>query len=190
MQKVFIVLSRFLYIPNDKRRLVSNLGRKAAIIEGMPAPDFALKDQDGRLVKLRNFRGKKIVLYFYLRDDTPGCTKEACSFRDGLGKLKSKDVVVLGISPDSVDSHKRFADKYNLPFPLLVDEKAEVARKFGVWGKKNMYGRNYYGVIRSTFIIDEAGKLKKVYGRVRVDGHLTRILKDLEYPPHPHPPAV
>ena len=174
----------------SKQWLIPNLARKASITEGVKAPDFALKDQDGRLVKLRNFRGKKIVLYFYVRDDTPGCTKEACSFRDGLGKLNAKDVVVLGISPDSVDSHKRFADKYNLPFPLLVDEKAEVARKFGVWGKKTMYGRNYYGVIRCTFIIDEAGKVKNVYWRVRVDGHLTRILEDLENPPHLHHPAV
>jgi peroxiredoxin Q/BCP len=146
----------------------------------MQAPDFALRDQDGRVVKLRNLRGKKIVLYFYVRDDTPGCIKEACSFRDGLGKLKAKDFIALGISPDSVDSHKRFAEKYKLPFPLLVDEKAEVARKFGVWGKKNMYGRTYYGVIRSTFIIDEAGRVRKEYRRVKVDGHLNQVLKDLE----------
>ncbi len=147
---------------------------------GISAPDFALEDQDGRLVRLRDFRGKKVVLYFYVRDDTPGCTREACSFRDGLAKLKTKNLVVLGVSPDSVDSHKRFADKYNLPFSLLVDEKTAIAKKFGVWGKKNMYGRTYYGVIRSTFIINETGIVKKEYRRVRVDGHLGQILKGLE----------
>ncbi len=154
--------------------------RKTAISVGISAPDFALEDQDGRLVRLRDFRGKKVVLYFYVRDDTPGCTREACSFRDGLAKLKTKNLVVLGVSPDSVDSHKRFADKYNLPFSLLVDEKTAIAKKFGVWGKKNMYGRTYYGVIRSTFIINETGIVKKEYRRVRVDGHLGQILKGLE----------
>jgi peroxiredoxin Q/BCP len=158
------------------------MAKKVSIMEGGRAPDFALKDQEGNMVRLRGFRGKKVVLYFYVRDDTPGCTKEACSFRDGLGKLKSKNVVVLGVSPDPVDSHRRFADKYDLPFPLLVDEKAEAARKFGVWGKKNMYGRTYYGIIRSTFIIDETGKVKKEYRRVKVDGHLNRILQDLRQP--------
>ncbi len=143
------------------------------------APDFALKNQDGKVVRLRNFRGKKVVLYFYVRDDTPGCTKQACDFRDGLGKLRSK-AVVLGVSPDSVDSHKVFAERYHLPFPLLVDEKAKVAKKFGVWGRKNMYGRTYFGIIRSTFIIDEAGRVRKEYRRVRVDGHLDQILRDLQ----------
>ena len=151
---------------------------KALIKEGFPAPDFSLRDQDGRLVRLRDYRGKKIVLYFYVRDDTPGCTKEACSFRDGLGKLKRKNVIVLGVSPDPVDSHKGFADKYGLPFPLLVDENAKIAKKFGVWGKKNMYGRTFYGIIRSTFIIDEKGNVTKGYRRVNVDGHLDRILQD------------
>lgn len=153
--------------------------KKTAITPGITAPDFALKDQHGRIVRLRDFRGKKVALYFYVRDETPGCTREACSFRDDLGKLKTRNVVVLGISPDPADSHKRFADKYKLPFPLLVDEKMGTAKKFGVWGKKNMYGRNYYGVIRSSFIIDEAGKIKKEYRRVKVDGHVNQILRDL-----------
>ncbi len=147
---------------------------------GTPAPSFALKDQDGRLVRLRDFQGKKVVLYFYVRDDTPGCTREACSFRDNLGKLRAKNIVVLGVSPDSADSHKRFGDKYSLSFPLLVDDRAMIARRFGVWGKKNMYGRTYYGVIRSTFIIDETGRLMKEYRRVKVDGHLEQVLTDLE----------
>ncbi len=153
---------------------------KTPITVGRPAPDFALKDQNGRVVRLRDFRGRKVVLYFYVRDDTPGCTKQACSFRDGLSELKAQGAVVLGVSPDSYDSHQHFAGKYNLTFPILVDEKARTARKFGVWGKKNMYGRKYYGVIRSTFIIDEHGRVKNEYRRVKVDGHLDRILKDLE----------
>ena len=154
--------------------------RKILIEEGMTAPDFSLRDQNGKLVRLRHYRGKKVVLYFYVRDDTPGCTKEACSFRDGRGKLRAKDVVVLGISPDSTDSHRRFAVKHKLPFPLLADEKAEVAKKYGVWGKKNMYGRTFYGIIRSTFLIDESGTVAKQYRRVRVDTHLDQILQDLK----------
>ncbi len=154
--------------------------KKPSISEGTMAPSFALRDHHGKMLRLRDFRGRKVILYFYVRDDTPGCTNEACSFRDELGKLKSKGVVVLGVSPDLAESHKRFAEKYNLPFPLLADEKAEVAKKFGVWGKKNMYGRTYYGIIRSTFLIDEAGRVKKKYWRVKVDGHLSRILQDLQ----------
>ncbi len=164
----------------DVTELTPNLAKKTAITVGMLAPDFALKDQNGKFVRLRDFRGRRVVLFFYVRDDTPGCTKEACSFRDGLGKLKAKDVALVGVSSDSVESHRRFADKYEFPFPLLADEKAGTAKRFGVWGKKNMYGRTYYGVIRSTFIIDEAGRLKKEYRRVKVDGHLDQILEDLE----------
>jgi peroxiredoxin Q/BCP len=120
-----------------------------------------------------------VVLFFYVRDDTPGCTKEAYSFRDGYRRLQAKGVVLLGISPDPIESHKSFADKYDLPYPLLADTKAEVAKRFGVWGKKNMYGRTYFGVIRSTFIINEKGTVVKEYRRVRVDEHLDQILKDL-----------
>jgi peroxiredoxin Q/BCP len=155
------------------------LPRKTSISESKEAPDFALVDHAGKLVRLRDFRGKKVVLFFYVRDDTPGCTKEACSFRDGYGRLKARGVVLLGISPDPIESHKSFADKYDLPYPLLVDAKAEFAKRFGVWGKKNMYGRTFFGVIRSTFIINEKGKVVKEYRRVKVDGHLDQILKDL-----------
>ena len=147
--------------------------------EGARAPNFALRDQGGKLVKLKDFRGKKVVLYFYVRDQTPGCTKEACDFRDGIQRIKAKGAVVLGVSPDTVESHGRFAQKNSLPFPLLADEKAEVAKKFRVWGKKNMYGRIYQGVIRSTFIIDAEGKIAKTYKRVRVAGHFGQVLKDL-----------
>lgn len=146
---------------------------------GKPAPGFALRDQDGKLVRLRDLRGKKVLVYFYVRDDTPGCIKEACNFRDGLAELKAKNMVILGVSPDPADVHKRFATKYRLTFPLLVDEKAEVAKKYGVWGKKSMYGRTFYGIIRSTFLIDELGKVLEEYRRLKVDGHLEQVLRDL-----------
>jgi peroxiredoxin Q/BCP len=157
----------------------ASLPKKTSIRKSKQATDFALVDHAGRLVRLRDFRGRKVVLFFYVHDDTPGCTKEACNFRDGYGRLKARDVVLLGISPDPIESHNNFADKYNLPYPLLVDAKAEVAKRFGVWGKKNMYGRTFFGVIRSTFIINEKGKVVKEYRRVKVDGHLDQILKDL-----------
>jgi len=152
---------------------------KEYVGEGKKAPAFALPDQNGKLVRLSDFRGRKVVLYFYVRDDTPGCTRQACDFRDRIDQLKSKDVAVIGVSPDPVASHERFSTKYGLSFPLLSDEKAVVAKKYGVWGKKNMYGRTYYGVIRSTFLIGEDGKIMKEYRRVKVNGHLNQILKEL-----------
>jgi peroxiredoxin Q/BCP len=153
---------------------------KSPVKVGASAPSFALRDQNGRVVRLKDFRGRKVILYFYVRDDTPGCTKEACSFRDSIGKLRAKDVVVLGVSPDPSDSHRRFAEKFTLPFALLADDNAEVAKRFGVWGKKSMYGRTFYGIIRSTFVIDEKGRIEKEYRRVKVNGHLNQILKDLQ----------
>jgi peroxiredoxin Q/BCP len=147
---------------------------------GSPAPDFALQDQNGKTAKLRDFRGQRVILFFYVRDNTPGCIKEACNFRDGLDKLKAEGVVVLGISADSAESHVRFAQKYQLPFPLLADQNAEVAKKYRVWGKKNMYGRTFYGIIRSTFIIDGKGNVSREYRRVKVDGHFDEILEDLK----------
>jgi peroxiredoxin Q/BCP len=145
----------------------------------LKVPDFALKDQKGRTVRLSDFRGKKVIVYFYVRDDTPGCTKQACSFRDGISELQSRNAVVLGVSPDTVESHKRFTEKYNLNFSLLADEDAKLAKKLGVWGKKNMYGRTFYGIIRSTFVIDEAGHLVKEYPRVKGNGHLERVIREL-----------
>ncbi len=153
--------------------------KKTGISVGLKAPDFALKDQQGRTVRLGDFRGKKVILYFYVRDDTPGCTKEACSFRDGAGDLQVKNAVVLGVSLDSVESHKRFIEKYQLNFPLLTDENAKLAKKFGAWGKKNMYGRTFYGTIRSTFVIDEEGRIVKDYRHVKVNGHLERVIREL-----------
>jgi peroxiredoxin Q/BCP len=139
---------------------------------GFDAPDFALTSDSGETIKLSDLKGKKVILYFYPKDDTPGCTKEACSFRDNLGVLQSKNVVVLGVSADSVESHKKFKQKYNLNFPLLSDEKLEVIKKYGV--KKTI------GIERSTFIIDEKGKIIKIYRNVKVDGHVEEIKKFLE----------
>ena len=152
---------------------------KKIISVGSKAPNFTLKDQNSNAVRLKDFLGKKVILYFYVRDDTPGCTKQACEFRDDMDTLRKRNIVVLGVSPNSVDSHKRFVEKYNLTFPLLADEDAKVAKKYGVWAKKNMYGRTFYGIIRSTFVIDEKGRIMKEYRRVKVDGHLGRVLKEL-----------
>lgn len=135
------------------------------------APDFTLKDQDGQPVSLRDLRGKWVVLYFYPKDDTPGCTKEACSFRDNHSALQERGAIVLGVSGDTEASHRKFADKYELPFPLLVDADHEVARAYGAWGTKSMYGRSYEGVIRSTFVIGPDGRIAKVWPKVKPAEH-------------------
>ncbi|MCX7797343.1 MAG: thioredoxin-dependent thiol peroxidase [Melioribacter sp.] len=148
--------------------------------EGKKAPNFTLKDQDGKKVSLKDFLGQKIVLYFYPKDMTSGCTKEACDFRDNFPNFEKINVVVIGVSPDSVDSHKKFKEKYNLPFILLSDEKKEVIQKYGVWKEKSLYGKKYMGVERTTFIIDENGKILKKFPKVKVDGHVEEVLEVLE----------
>ncbi len=148
--------------------------------EGSKAPAFTLLNQDGKKISLKDFLGKKVVLYFYPKDMTSGCTKEACDFRDHIQLFHNKDVVVLGISPDSVQSHKKFQEKYNLPFDLLSDESKKVLEKYGVWKEKSMYGKKYFGVERTTFIIDEKGKIKKIFPKVKVDGHIKQVLEALE----------
>ena len=150
--------------------------------EGKKASAISLKDQDGAKVSLNDFKGKNIVLYFYPKDNTSGCTKEACNFRDDFPEFGKLNAVILGISPDSVESHKKFAGKYDLPFKLLSDEKKEVVEKYGVWKEKSMYGRKYMGVERSTFIIDKNGKVRKVFRKVKVADHnkeVTEALKEL-----------
>ena len=147
------------------------------LTEGKKAPSFKLKDQDGNYVSLKDFIGKQIVLYFYPKDDTPGCTKEACSFRDNFPDFKDINAVILGVSPDSPASHKKFISKYNLPFTLLSDEDKETLEKYEVWKEKNMYGKKYMGVERTTFIIDEEGKIKKIFSKVKVDGHDKEVLE-------------
>ncbi len=147
---------------------------------GKKAPDFTLPDQDGKKVSLKDFKGKKIILYFYPKDNTSGCTKEACSFRDDFPKFKKTDAVILGVSPDSVSSHKKFAEKFNLPFTLLSDEEKKVLELYNVWKEKSMYGKKYMGVERTTYIIDETGKIKKIFNKVKVDGHNLEVMEALK----------
>jgi peroxiredoxin Q/BCP len=146
------------------------------IKEGQKAPDFDLPSSQGKNVSLKDLRGKTVVLYFYPKDDTPGCTKEACAFRDDYAQLKKK-AVLLGVSPDSVESHESFRDKYKLPFALLADEDKAVAKKYGAFGEKMMYGKKVVGMIRSTFVIDGEGVVRKVFPKVRVDGHAGKVLE-------------
>jgi peroxiredoxin Q/BCP len=148
------------------------------IKEGQKAPDFSLQSSDGKEVSLHDLRGKPVVLYFYPKDDTPGCTREACAFRDSFAAVKKK-AVLLGVSPDSVASHERFRDKYKLPFPLLADTDKAVAKRYGAFGEKVMYGKKVTGMIRSTFVIDGEGVVTKVFPRVRVDGHAEKVLEAL-----------
>ncbi len=144
---------------------------------GMKAPDFTAPTGDGGTFSLKAQKGKKVVLYFYPKDDTSGCTKEACSFRDNYSALKKKGVVLVGVSTDSVASHEKFADKYSLPFTLVSDENKEIVGKYGVWKEKNMYGRKYMGTVRTTFVIDENGIITHVFPKVKVEGHTDEVLK-------------
>jgi len=151
--------------------------------EGKKAPAITLNDQDGKKVSLNDFKGKNIILYFYPKDNTSGCTLEACNFRDDFPKLGNMKAIILGVSPDSVESHKKFAEKYNLPFRLLSDEKKSVLKEYGVWKEKSMYGRKYMGVERSTFVIDETGKIRKIFRKVKVADHnkeIMEVLKELK----------
>jgi len=134
---------------------------------GDKAPDFNLKDQDGNQISLSSLRGKKLILYFYPKDDTSGCTVEACNFRDDFSIYVDKDAVILGVSPDGEKSHRKFREKFDLPFSLLCDEDHSIAEKYGAWGEKNMYGRKYMGIIRTTVLIDRDGTIEKIYERVR-----------------------
>lgn len=143
---------------------------------GEPAPDFELPDASGTPVRLSSLRGRKVVLYFYPKDMTPGCTQEACDFRDRHAEIEAAGAVVLGISPDSPKRHGKFAEKYGLPFTLLADEDAAVAAVYGVWKEKSMYGRTFMGIERSTFLIDEVGVIARVWPKVRVAGHGDEVL--------------
>ncbi len=146
---------------------------------GDKAPYFELADQDGKTVKLTDFAGKTLVLYFYPKDDTSGCTKEACSFRDELPSFDGINASVVGVSPDPVKSHRKFADKYSLNFTLLSDESKSMLEAYGVWKEKSMYGRKYMGVERTTYIIDPSGVVKNVFAKVKVDGHSEEVKKAL-----------
>ena len=149
----------------------------AVMTEGDRAPAFSLKADDGSTVTLKSLAGKNVVLFFYPRDDTPGCTKEACGFRDALPRFEGVDAVVLGVSPDSLESHRKFKQKYDLPFPLLVDEGHRLADEFGVWKQKSMYGLKFMGIERTTVIIDRKGRIARIFPKVKVPGHVEEVEK-------------
>jgi peroxiredoxin Q/BCP len=146
---------------------------------GAKAPAFSAPDQTGKTISLRDLAGKTVIIYFYPKDDTPGCTAEACSFRDSHDLLEERGVTVLGISPDSVKSHAKFAEKFKLPFPLLADEGHKIAEAYGVWVEKSMYGKKYMGVERSTFVIDGVGRLAAIHRKVKPAEHVGDLLKTL-----------
>ncbi len=147
---------------------------------GSPAPAFSLADQGGKIRSLKDFKGGKVVLYFYPKDDTPGCTTEACNFRDAYAELRKLGATVIGISPDSVESHSAFASTYALPITLLADPAKETIKKYDAWGKKTMYGKEYDGVLRSTVLIDEKGTIVKMYPKVSPDTHVDEVIADLK----------
>jgi len=149
------------------------------IEEGQNAPDFTLRADDGKEVRLSALRGQPVVLYFYPKDDTPGCTREACAFRDRKADLAAHGAAVLGVSPDDVASHGKFRDKFSLNFPLLADPGHQVAEAYGAWREKNLYGKTSMGIQRSTFLIDRTGKVSRVWKRVNVDGHDAEVLAAL-----------
>ncbi len=155
---------------NVEKRMIMELNKTA--------PNFELNDQSGQPHKLSDYIGKRVVLYFYPKDDTPGCTAEACSFRDNYSVFKQNDIVILGVSADSEKSHAKFQEKYELPFTLLSDTDHQVSEAYGVWGLKKYMGREYYGINRTTFLIDEEGKLVKIYEKVKPAEHAQEIMQD------------
>lgn len=148
----------------------------ATLKVGAKAPAFTLADQDGNKVSLKDFKGKTVILYFYPKDMTPGCTQEACDFRDASAKWKKRDVVVLGVSKDSAATHGKFAAKYDLNFPLLADEAGEVCKDYGVWKEKSLYGRKFMGIERTTFVIGKDGRILQIFPQVKVKGHVEAVL--------------
>jgi len=163
----------------DMPRADASLGGMSELAVGAPAPAFSAPDQTGKTVSLSDFAGEKVVLYFYPKDDTPGCTVEACAFRDEHAAFRKKGSVVLGVSPDDAKSHTKFIEKFGLPFPLLSDSDHRIAEAYGVWVEKSMYGKKYLGVERSTFVIDAAGKLSAIYRKVKPAEHTAEVLAGL-----------
>jgi len=147
---------------------------------GKKVPDFSLPNETGKMVSLKNLRGKQVVLYFYPKDDTPGCTKEACGFRDSITPILKTGSVVLGVSLDGQESHRKFVARHDLPFSLLCDEDATVSKTYGVYTQKNMYGKKYWGIERSTFVIGPDGIMKAIFRKVKVDGHVNEVLTVLK----------
>jgi peroxiredoxin Q/BCP len=163
----------------DKARAGAWFKGMSELLVGAKAPAFSAPDQSSKTVSLSDFAGKTVVLYFYPKDDTPGCTAEACSFRDEFSAFKKKGAVVIGVSPDSVKSHTKFIEKFTLPFPLLADVDRKIAEAYGVWVEKSMYGKKYMGVERSTFVIDAKGKLSAIYRKVKPAEHTAEVLAGL-----------
>ena len=147
---------------------------------GQKAPDFTLPDQSGTLHTLSDYKGQRVLIYFYPKDDTPGCTKEACNFRDNMSSFKKSKIQIFGISIDPVKRHAKFAEKFELPFPLLSDEKKEVVEAYGVWAKKKFMGREYMGTLRMSFLIDPQGNIEKIYEQVKPDTHTQEVMEDVK----------
>ncbi len=147
---------------------------------GQKAPNFTLPDQNGKEHTLADYQGQRVLIYFYPKDDTPGCTKEACNFRDNMTSFKKSKIQIFGISIDPVKRHMKFAEKFELPFPLLSDEKKEVVEAYGVWAKKKFMGREYMGTLRMSFLIDPQGKIEKIYDQVKSDTHTQEVLEDVK----------
>jgi len=150
------------------------------LVEGDTVPSFELSDADGKKIKISDFKGKRFAIYFYPKDFTPGCTTEADEFSRDYNKFKKEGIEIIGISPDDVDSHKKFVEKMGIPYPLLADSEKEVSKKFGVWGKKSFMGREYMGVNRSTFLVNEKGKVFKVFEKVKPAGHSKEVLESFK----------
>jgi peroxiredoxin Q/BCP len=147
---------------------------------GQKAPDFTVLNDAGQKVKLSEFKGTKVVLYFYPKDDTPGCTTEACAFRDGFEEIRKRGAIVVGVSTDSVESHKKFKSKFDLNFPLLADTDKKIVEAYGTWKEKSMYGKKYMGIERTTFIVDEQGKISHIFPKVKVQAHYDEVLDALD----------
>ncbi len=163
------------------RRGSASVASGALVSEGDPAPAFTLQATDGQRVSLSAYRGTSVILYFYPRDNTPGCTREACGFRDTLSRFTKANAVILGVSRDSVDSHQRYTEKFTLPFPLLSDPDAAVCKAYGVYKQKSLYGTTSWGIERTTFIINANGRIAAVFPRVKVDGHVDTVLESLQH---------
>ncbi len=177
---LLMVVAVFVVFGGGKQEVVMAQSMKQELAVGDAAPDIPLLDDQGKTVRLADFRGKKVVLYFYPKDDTPGCTKEACAFRDGASELKKRGAVVLGVSVDPVESHQKFKAKFSLNFPLLSDVDKRVVEAYGVWKEKSMYGKTFWGIERTTFLIDEQGRIAKIFPKVKVDDHFEDVLHALD----------
>ncbi len=158
-----------------KLKVTQNVSKVNKLKVGDKSPDFLLNNQDGKTLSLKDYHGKKVVLYFYPKDDTPGCTAESCNLRDNYSSLKKKGYEVIGVSVDNEKSHKKFANKFSLPFNLLADTEKDMVEKYGVWGEKMLFGRKYMGIIRTTFIIDENGKIEKIINDVETEDHTKQV---------------